>query len=144
MSLFSMTATAEQGATPRAAQKSVLARLIRPALGLLLPVLLAVGWEIAVRMGLSTGRLLPPPSVIFETFWDLAETGELQRHALATLSRVAAGFVFEVTAGTIAGAITGYSALTHRLVDPTLQALRSIPSIAWVPLFILWFGIFEA
>src|SRR6202043_2666282 len=37
----------------------------------------------------------------------------------------------------------GYSALTHRVVDPTLQALRSIPSIAWVPLFILWFGIFE-
>jgi sulfonate transport system permease protein len=47
-------------------------------------------------------------------------------------------------AGTIFGAITGYSALTHRVVDPTLQALRSIPSIAWVPLFILWFGIFEA
>ena len=44
----------------------------------------------------------------------------------------------------IFGAITGYSALTHRIVDPTLQALRSIPSIAWVPLFILWFGIFEA
>src|SRR5436189_5312013 len=47
-------------------------------------------------------------------------------------------------AGTIFGAITGYSALTHRLLDPSLQALRAIPSIAWVPLFILWFGIFEA
>ena len=42
------------------------------------------------------------------------------------------------------GAITGYSALTRRLLDPTLQALRSIPSIAWVPLFILWLGIFES
>ena len=42
------------------------------------------------------------------------------------------------------GALTGYSALTRRLLDPSLQALRSIPSIAWVPLFILWFGIFEA
>jgi sulfonate transport system permease protein len=61
-----------------------------------------------------------------------------------TLSRVAAGFAFGVAAGTLFGAITGYSALTHRLVDPTLQALRAIPSIAWVPLFILWFGIFEA
>ena len=58
--------------------------------------------------------------------------------------RVAWGFAFGVLAGTILGAITGYSALTHRVVDPTLQALRSIPSIAWVPLFILWFGIFEA
>ena len=43
----------------------------------------------------------------------------------------------------VAGAIAGYSALTHRLVDPTLQALRAIPSIAWVPLFILWLGIYE-
>src|SRR5215510_3614575 len=100
MSLFSMTATAEQGATQREAPRSLLTRLARPALGLLLPALLAVGWEITVRLGYATGRLLPPPSVIFETFWDLAETGELQRHALATLSRVAAGFVFGVTAGT--------------------------------------------
>jgi sulfonate transport system permease protein len=41
------------------------------------------------------------------------------------------------------GAISGYSAILRRLLDPTLQALRAIPSIAWVPLFILWFGIFE-
>ena len=95
-------------------------------------------------LGWSNGRLVPPPSVIFKTFAELWGTGELQTHALATLSRVAAGFVCGVVAGTVFGAITGYSALTHRLVDPTLQALRSIPSIAWVPLFILWFGIFEA
>src|SRR5260370_23756012 len=94
-------------------------------------------------MGLSNGRLVPPPSVIWNTFTDLAATGELAQHAFATLWRVAWGFVFGGAAGTIAGAITVYSALTHRLVDPTLQALRSIPSIAWVPLFILWFGIFE-
>jgi sulfonate transport system permease protein len=144
MSLVSMTATVEQAATETVALKGGRARFLRPALGLLLPVLVAVSWEIMVRMGLSNGRLVPPPSVIFNTFADLAATGELQRHALATLSRVAAGFFFGVTAGTIAGAITGYSALTHRILDPTLQALRSIPSIAWVPLFILWFGIFEA
>ena len=131
-------------AAPQLAPQTLLARLAWPTLGLVVPVTLAAGWEIAVGMGLSSGRLLPPPSVIFDTFLDLAATGELQRHALATLSRVAAGFAFGVMAGTIAGAITGYSALTHRLVDPTLQALRSIPSIAWVPLFILWFGIFEA
>jgi sulfonate transport system permease protein len=152
MSLFFMTATAEPSATERESPKqaadqasqSLLSRLAWPTLGLVLPVTLAAGWEIAVGLGLSSGRLLPPPSVIFDTFVDLAATGELQRHALATLSRVAAGFVFGVTAGTLVGAISGYSALTHRLVDPTLQALRSIPSIAWVPLFILWFGIFEA
>jgi sulfonate transport system permease protein len=41
------------------------------------------------------------------------------------------------------GAVSGYWDLTRRLLDPTVQALRAIPSIAWVPLFILWLGIFE-
>ena len=148
MSLVSMTATTGAAGTERAApakaEKSLLSRLAWPTLGLVLPVTLAAGWEIAVGMGLSSGRLLPPPSVIFDTFLDLASTGELQAHTLATVTRVAAGFFFGVVAGTIAGAIAGYSALTHRLIDPTLQGLRAVPSIAWVPLFILWFGIFEA
>jgi sulfonate transport system permease protein len=139
-----MTADAEEAGAPEAISKTGAARVLRPALGLLLPVALALFWELAVRMGLSNGRLVPPPSVIWTTFTDLASTGELQRHALATLWRVACGFVLGVMAGTIFGAITGYSALTHRIVDPTLQALRSIPSIALVPQFILWFGIFEA
>jgi sulfonate transport system permease protein len=48
-----------------------------------------------------------------------------------------------VAAGTLLGAISGYWALARRLLDPTVQALRAIPSLAWVPLFILWLGIFE-
>jgi sulfonate transport system permease protein len=143
VSLLSMTAGIEQAAAEPQAQRPHYVRWFRPALGLLLPVTLALLWELAVHTGLSNGRLVPPPSVILATFLDLAHTGELQEHAFATLWRVLWGFVFGVTAGTVLGAITGYSALSHRLVDPTLQALRSIPSIAWVPLFILWFGIFE-
>jgi sulfonate transport system permease protein len=143
MSPVAMTVSVEQAPAERAPSRDRLARWARPALGLLLPIGLAIAWECAVAAGWSNGRLVPPPSVIFKTFAELARTGELQTHALATLWRVAWGFVFGVTAGTVMGAIAGYSALTHRLVDPTLQALRSIPSIAWVPLFILWFGIFE-
>ena len=86
---------------------------------------------------------MPPPSVIFATLADLARSGELLRHTIATVSRVAAGFGLGVAAGTFFGALTGYSLMAHRLLDPTLQALRAIPSIAWVPLFILWLGIFE-
>jgi sulfonate transport system permease protein len=114
------------------------------ALGLVLPVMLALGWELAVWLGWASGRLLPPPSRIFATLYELAASGELHRHALATTMRVAAGFALGVVAGTLLGAAAGYSALVNRLVDPTLQALRAIPSIAWVPLFILWLGIFEA
>jgi sulfonate transport system permease protein len=124
-------------------RKWALSRFTRPALGLLLPLALAAGWEAVVHFHLASGRLVPPPSVIYATFAELAATGELQRHALATLARMAAGFGLGVAAGTLLGALTGYSAFMFRLLDPTLQALRAIPSIAWIPLFILWLGIFE-
>jgi len=112
-------------------------------LGLILPLGLALGWEILVDLGWADGRLLPTPSTIVATLSDLARNGDLGSHVLATLQRVALGFLFGVTAGTLLGAISGYWTLARRLLDPTLQALRNIPSIAWVPLFILWFGIFE-
>lgn len=116
---------------------------LRPALGLLLPLGLALIWELAVRFGFSNGRLVPPPSKIWQTLRELAANGELGRHVLATLSRVGAGFGLGILFGTLFGAICGYWTLARRLLDPTVQALRAIPSIAWVPLFILWLGIFE-
>jgi sulfonate transport system permease protein len=112
-------------------------------LGLALPLALAIGWEVAVLAGLSNGRLLPPPSRILLTSQELLASGELIRHILATTARVAAGFGLGVLAGTLIGAAAGYSGLVNRLIDPTLQGLRAIPSIAWIPLFILWLGIFE-
>ena len=120
-----------------------LRRYARPALGLLLPVSLALGWEVVVWFGWSNGRLVPPPSKLFATIAELARSGELARHILATLTRVAAGFGLGVIAGTLLGAVSGYWDLMRRLLDPTVQALRAIPSIAWIPLFILWLGIFE-
>jgi sulfonate transport system permease protein len=120
-----------------------LRRLARPALGLALPVGLALAWEIIVWLGLSSGRLVPPPTKLFATIVELARSGELARHITATLTRVAAGFGLGVISGTLLGAISGYWSLARRLLDPTVQALRAIPSLAWVPLFILWLGIFE-
>jgi sulfonate transport system permease protein len=141
MSSVQIIATAEQ--VRQKPRKSGFGRVARAGLGLLLPLGLAAGWEAVVHFHLASGRLIPPPSVIFATFLELAKSGELQRHVLVTSGRVAAGFAIGVVAGTLIGAIAGYSALTRRLIDPTMQALRSIPSIAWVPLFVLWFGIFE-
>lgn len=111
--------------------------------GLALPVALGLIWEAVVALGLHSGRLLPPPSVIATTLYDLWTKGNLAGHIGATLWRVVVGFGFGVLAGTVLGALTGYARPAARLLDPTLQALRAIPSIAWVPLFILWFGIFE-
>jgi sulfonate transport system permease protein len=57
---------------------------------------------------------------------------------------VAFGFLLGAAAATLLGAATGYSIRARRLLDPLFQGLRNIPSIAWVPLFILWLGIAEA
>src|SRR5262249_15485827 len=116
---------------------------MRLLLGFVLPAALALGWEAAVRFGLVQGRLMPPPSRVFTTFYELAATGELFQHIAITTARVAAGFALGVIAATLVGALAGASRLARDLVDPTLQGLRAVPSIAWVPLFILWFGIFE-
>src|SRR4029078_10703550 len=64
-------------------------------------------------------------------------------HIVATLRRVGLGFALGVVAGTLLGAISGYWVLARRLLAPTRQALGALPSLAWVPLFILWLGIFE-
>jgi sulfonate transport system permease protein len=144
MTIVAESTTGEGSTAGEPAAGTSWARLSRPMLGLLLPVTAGVVWEIIVRMGFSSGRLMPPPSVVFATFVDLAKNGDLQRDTLVTLGRVAAGFSFGVAAATIVGAAAGYSPLIRRLLDPTLQGLRAVPSIAWVPLFILWLGIFEA
>jgi sulfonate transport system permease protein len=148
MSFVAMTIAAERNPAEAAATERApprrWARLARPAMGLLVPVVLGGAWEFIVHLGWTTGRLAPPPSVIFQTFVELAKSGELQRHTLVTLGRVGAGFGIGVAAATVIGAIAGYSPTVRRLIDPSIQGLRAIPSIAWVPLFILWLGIFEA
>jgi len=111
--------------------------------GVGLPIVIALLWELAVRVGLSDGRLMPPPSKIYAAMAALAVSGELQVHIAATLARVGAGFALGAIAGTLTGAIAGGSETIRRVIDPSLQALRAVPSIAWVPLFILWLGIFE-
>lgn len=135
---------ADEQPVPAASRRSAfLGGGARAALGLLLPLGLALGWEIAVAAGLSSGRLLPPPSRIAAALWALAASGELWMHVEATLIRVGLGFAFGASAGILAGALTATLPPLRWLVDPSLQALRAVPSLAWVPLFILWFGILE-
>jgi sulfonate transport system permease protein len=116
----------------------------RGALGLVVPVLLLALWEALSRSGVAPPNLLPAPSAVLRALGDLWVSGELPGHVEITLLRVLLGFLLGTAVATMLGAITGASALWRRILDPLLQALRSIPSIAWVPLFVLWLGIFEA
>jgi sulfonate transport system permease protein len=111
---------------------------------MVLPLLLLAAWEVLSRTGMVPINLLPPPSLVLWTLWALAKSGELFVHIGITFERVTLGFLAGAAAATLAGALSGYSARWRELLDPMLQSLRNIPSLAWVPLFVLWLGIFEA
>lgn len=117
--------------------------LDHPLVGIVFPVAVVLMWELLVRAGIMGGRLMPPPSRILAALWELWVSDDLVNHIWVTLKRVLFGFALGAAAGTALGALTGFLPRVARILDPTLQALRAIPSIAWVPLFILWFGIFE-
>ena len=99
----------------------------RALIGLALPVGAALLWEALVRLGVSDGRLVAPPSRILETLLALWRSGDLGVHLWATGWRVAVGFALGVLVGTGLGALAGASTLARRIIDPTLQGLRSVP-----------------
>jgi sulfonate transport system permease protein len=112
-------------------------------LGLVIPLLALVALEIAARTGAVPAHLLPPPSEVAGALGALG-AGELWRHIGASAARVALGFGLGAAVAILAGAWVGLSARAAALLDPTIQGLRAIPSLAWVPLLLLWMGIDEA
>jgi sulfonate transport system permease protein len=114
------------------------------AVGLVVPLLLLALWEALSFFGVAPPNRLPPPLSVLWALYELADHGHLSTHVAVTLRRVAEGFVLGTGVATVLGALTGSVPLWRRLLDPTFQALRTIPSIAWVPLFVLWLGILEA
>jgi sulfonate transport system permease protein len=125
--------------SPPAAQRP---RTWRLPLGLLLPLLALAAAELGVRAGLVPANLLPPPSEVWNALTWLAANG-LGGHVLASCLRVAAGFALGAVLALPLGALVALDRRAERLLDPSFQALRAIPSLAWVPLLLLWFGIDE-
>lgn len=113
------------------------------AQGLIVPGLLLILWEWVVRKGWISANLLPPPSALLDTLRDLASQGEIYQHVLASSLRTLIGFGAGAGLAVLIGTIVGLSNRARALLDPTFQALRAIPSLAWVPLLLLWFGIDE-
>ncbi len=125
----------------RAMHRSPQARQWRLPIGLLLPVGFTAIWEIASRAGWVAPHLLPPPSALIDTFASLIRDGSIWRHIGVSSARVAAGFVIGASIGLALGGLTALNARLNQLLDPSLQALRAVPSLAWVPLLLLWLGI---
>ena len=111
--------------------------------GAVLPVSLLLALEAASRLGWIAPHLLPPPSEVLDTLWWLLGQG-LAGHVAASSLRVLAGFAAGAGLAVGIGALVGLSRRTERFLDPSFQALRAIPSLAWVPLLLLWLGIDEA
>jgi sulfonate transport system permease protein len=122
-------------------------RLIRAGLGAALPWLLPAGlfglWVLSLERGWVQPYQLPAPPTIASTFLELLGRGELARHVGATLNRLLAGYILGAGPGVLLGLLAGASVNFRRFLDPTVQGLRAVPSLAWVPLFLLWFGIGE-
>lgn len=108
--------------------------------GLLLLLLL---WELFARSGLFTQALTPPATRIANTAWRILLDGSLPRNAAYTLIRVLAGLLLACLVGIPIGILMGRSRAVERFFLPLVSVLMPIPSLAWVPLFILWFGIGE-
>ena len=111
--------------------------------GLVLPALLLVAWQALCASKVFTPDVMPSPVAVATELFRLWTKGQLLGDIVITVERVALGFLLGTAVATVFGAVAGYSRRTGEYLDPTLQALKAVPSLAWVPLFILWFGIFE-
>ncbi len=111
--------------------------------GWIVPLAFLLLVEAGARLELIPARLLPPPSELAHTLWSLAQRGELLPHIAASLARVASGFVIGSALAVALGLLVGISRRAEALLEPSFQALRAIPSLAWIPLLLLWLGIDE-
>src|SRR5712672_1945687 len=116
----------------------------------IVPVLILVGWEIFSRSGTLPAALLPAPTTVLWSWadWVFAIDGNTQTYSgswifdtAASITRVTAGFGIATALGVSLGVAIGWSRRVETIIEPTLQVLRPIPPVSWIPLAIIWFGI---
>lgn len=111
--------------------------------GAVLPLAVLGIWQLISMNGLIPEYRLPSPTSVVLAGVDLAERGELGIHIAISTQRVLLGFVFGSLIGLAFASIVGLSKLGSILLGPTLGGLRAVPSLAWVPLLVLYLGINE-
>ncbi|WP_082102500.1 ABC transporter permease [Robbsia andropogonis] len=117
---------------------------------LIVPAVLIAGWEAFSRSGAIPQSLLPAPSRVIVTLIDWifgtngisgSYGGTWGPNAVASLGRVLAGYVIAAVSGVVLGVAIGWWRWIERTMEPTLQLLRPVPPVSWIPLAIIWFGI---
>lgn len=117
--------------------------VVRIVAGLLLPAIILIVWQVVTTNGLIPPYRLPTPASVFQAGVELAESGQLWTHIAISVQRVLLGFAIGSLIGLAAAGVVGLSRLGDVLLSPTLAAIRAVPSLAWVPLLILWMQIGE-
>lgn len=123
---------------------SIGAKKSRRALRLvILPVLILILWQVAAELGLYNTILLPPPDRVATSAWRLVVSGELFRHLVDSLRRIALANIVALGTAVPLGILMGRYRPFEDIMDGILNILRPIPPLAWIPLAILWFGLGE-
>lgn len=130
-------------AAPKAASASFARSWTRLGLGLILPVLILLAWQLSTAAGVFSPVQLPSPRAVLEAGTELIRRNELFNHVAISTQRVLIGFLIGAVLGVSLGALVGLSKVADVLLGPTIGALRAVPSLAWVPLLILWMKIGE-
>jgi sulfonate transport system permease protein len=108
------------------------------------PVLLLVIWSIGSATGWLDPRILSAPWTVVTTTGDLIADGRLQSNLLTSTQRAFVGLGFGVLLGVVLALLSGLSRLGEAILDGPIQIKRAIPSLALLPLLILWLGIGES
>jgi NitT/TauT family transport system permease protein len=104
-------------------------------------VVFALLYEAIARSGYFPPVLMPTLPKIGHTLWANLQDGTLIAHAGATLYRVLIGMIIAIVVALPLGILMGRFKPFEQFILPLASALMPIPSLAWVPVFILWFGL---
>ncbi|AWB84916.1 ABC transporter permease [Corynebacterium liangguodongii] len=118
-------------------------RTVRVPARLISPIAVLLAWQLGSMSGLISPQILPPPSDVATAGWEVLTNGELATSLAVSGRRVVAGFFLGALLGISLGFLTGTSRVADTVLDPLLQAVRAVPHLGLVPLFIIWFGIGE-
>jgi ABC-type nitrate/sulfonate/bicarbonate transport system permease component len=120
-----------------------LRRLGRGTRASLTLLLVLAGWEVYARSGAVSNFLLPPLSVVLERVWQDTVSGDLLLNLGATLYRGLFGFAIAAVAGVIIGILIARNAAVRWFFDPIVSIGFPMPKIAFLPIFMLWFGLYD-
>ncbi len=136
-------ARVEQAATAEATFPVWMFVLFSGFLRLFSILLLLAGWEILARSGLFTPFQLPALSRVLVRIWQDAVSGDLAINTALTLYRALVSFVICAVAGVAIGMAMSRNRIAHWFFDPIVSIGFPMPKIAFLPVIILWLGVYD-